>query len=110
MFFPASLLGSIGFPDQASYMFVRMLGWAYFTLCIGYWFGLRASLRGERALGPIWVGIFSNGGAFLYLSYYGFSGAWSTWGAAVQFVGWGSIVATFLITLGLLVYGVKGHD
>jgi hypothetical protein len=105
---PASWLEMIGFPRQDSYMFVRMLGWAYLALCVGYWFGLKASLQGQRPMGPIWVGIVSNGGAFLYLLYYGLLGTWTTWGIALQVIGWGSALATFLITAGLLLFGVRG--
>ena len=90
-------------------MFVRMLGWAYVALCAGYGFGLKAALGGRRAMAPIWVGIISNGGAFLYLLFYGLSGAWDPWGVAVQFIGWSSIVATFLITIGLYHFGIKGQ-
>ncbi len=53
---PADWIEALGFPPQNSYMFARMLGWAYLALCVGYAFGLRASLRGQRLLGPIWVG------------------------------------------------------
>ena len=91
-------------------MFVRMLGWAYLALCVGYWFGLQAALQGRRAMGPIWVGILSNGGAFLYLIYYAVTGAWESWGAIIQFVGWASIGATMFITIGLYQFGVKGDD
>lgn len=107
---PAALLEAAGFPPQESYMFVRMLGWAYLALCVGYGFALRAALDGKRLMGPIWVGIVSNGGACLYLLYYGMTGAWSTWGGFIQFVGWGSALATALITLGLVVYGVRGKE
>ena len=110
LLFPAQLLEAAGFPAQPGYMFVRMLGWAYLALCVGYWFGLRASLAGRRLMAPIWVGIVSNGGACLYLLYYGSTGAWSDWGGAVQFVAWGSTAATALITLGLLVFGVYGQE
>ena len=65
---PATWLELAGFPEQETYMFVRMLGWAYLALCVGYWFGLQAALQGRRAMGPIWVGILSNGGAFFILS------------------------------------------
>ena len=68
---PAYILESIGFPHQENYMFVRMLGWAYLALCVGYYFALKASLQGKRLMGPIWVGMTSNGGACLYLLYYG---------------------------------------
>ena len=106
---PTSWFESIGFPKQGTYMFVRMLGWAYLALCVGYGFGLKASLAGERAWGPIWVGIVSNGGACLYLCYYGATGTWVTWGAPIQFVGWGSAAATFVITLGLVRFGIFGE-
>ena len=43
-------------------MFVRMLGWAYLALCVGYYFALKASQHGKRLMGPIWVGMASNGG------------------------------------------------
>ena len=91
-------------------MFVRMLGWAYFALCVGDCFGLQASLSGRRLMGPIWVGIVSNGGAFIYLLYYGATGNWSEWGSAVKFIVWISTAATALITLGLVVYGVRGKE
>ena len=109
IFFPSAVLGVLGFPAQPSYMFVRMLGWAYFALCVGYGFGLRASLRGQRLPGPIWVGIVSNGGACLYLAYYGSTGEWASWGPFVQFVLWSSVVATAAITAGLYAYGIRAR-
>ena len=110
LLFPSTLLEHIGFPRQESYMFVRMLGWAYLALCVGYYFALRASLNGRRLMGPIYVGLVSNGGACLYLLYYGVMGTWSTWGGALQFIAWGSVLATALITLGLYLFGVKGDE
>ena len=106
---PASWFAKAGFPEQESLMFVRLLGWAYLALCLGYWFGLKEALEGRRAMGPIWVGILSNGGAFLFLLYYGAKGTWTSWGLLLEFVGWGSVLATFFITLGLLVFGVLGR-
>ena len=108
--FPAQLLQAVGFPTQDNYMFVRMLGWAYLALCVGYGFGLAASLRGERLMGPIWVGIVSNGGACAYLLFYGLSGSWSDWGGFVQFIAWSSALATALITAGLLRFGLLGRE
>lgn len=110
LLFPATVLEAIGFPAQDTYMFVRMLGWAYLALCVGYGFGLQAALRGERLMGPIWVGIVSNGGACLYLCFYGVSGAWQDWSPLVQFIAWGSAVATALITAGLIAFGVRGSE
>ena len=91
-------------------MFVRLLGWAYLALCVGYYFGLRASLSGARLMGPIWVGLVSNGGACLYLLYFGLNGSWSQWGGSIQFIAWGSVFATALITFGLFVFGIKGKE
>ncbi len=105
---PAAWFEALGFPKQETYMFLRMLGWAYLALCVGYWFGLKESLQVRRAMGPIWMGIVSNGGAFLYLAYYGIRGTWESWGMALQVIGWGSVAATFLITVGLFIYGVRG--
>jgi len=110
LLFPAAALETLGFPEQDSYMFVRMLGWAYLALCVGYGFGLQASLAGYRLMGPIWVGIVSNGGACLYLLYYGLGGTWSDWGPSIQFIAWGSTLATALITLGLVFFGVLGKE
>jgi hypothetical protein len=107
---PGETLAALGFPAQQSYMFVKMLGWAYLALCVGYWFGLKAALEGKRLMGPIYVGIVSNGGAFLYLVYYAIAGSWSEWGGFIQFMGWSSIVATALITVGLIRYGVNGDQ
>lgn len=109
IFVPASWFETFGFPRQETYMFVRMLGWAYIALCVGYWFGLKESMHGRRAMAPIWMGVVSNGGAFLYLFYYGVSGTWTSWGIVPQTIGWGSAIATFLITVGLLLFGVKGE-
>ncbi|MEM1080870.1 MAG: hypothetical protein AAGH65_04745 [Pseudomonadota bacterium] len=110
LLFPSRLLETFGFPPQDSYQFVRMLGWAYLALCVGYAFGLRASLAGTRLMGPIWVGIVSNGGACLYLCCYGLTGAWATWSGTIQIFFWGSAVATALITLGLIRFGVFGDE
>jgi hypothetical protein len=110
LLFPSVVLESMGFPPQETYMFVRMLGWAYLALCVGYYFALVASLNGKRLMGPIYVGLVSNGGACLFLLFYGFTGTWAQWGGMVQFIAWGSAVATGLITLGLFCFGVKGDE
>lgn len=108
LLFPATLLEALGFPAQPTYLFVRLLGWAYLALCVGYAFGLRAALRGKRAMGPIWVGIVSNAGACAWLLLYGAAGAWTGWGSAVQLIGWASVLVTAAIAAGLVRYGLRG--
>lgn len=77
---------------------------------MGYAFSLQAALGGRRLMGPIWVGIVSNGGACAYLLYFGLIGTWAEWGLWLQIVGWGSAAATAAITAGLLRYGVFGTE
>lgn len=108
LLFPAEWLAAIGLPDQPTYLFVRLLGWAYLALCVGYAFGLHASMRGIRAPGPIWVGIVSNGGACVFLLYFGVSGAWTSWGSLLQLLLWLSALTTALIAVALYVFGVAG--
>ena len=105
--FPSSWLEAAGLPWPDNDQFIRMLGWAYLSLCVGYGFGLKASLQGRVAAGPIWMGIVSNGGACVYLLYYGLTSAWTDWGGFIQFVGWSSAAATALITAGLIAFGVR---
>ncbi len=107
---PQSVLEAAGFPVQSTYLFVRLLGWAYLALCVGYVFGLKAALRGRRDMSVIWVGVVSNGGACVFLAYFALHGAWASWGGLVQWVGWGSILATAGITAGLYVFGVRGTE
>lgn len=106
---PEAVLEALGFPRQESYLFVRLLGWAYLALCVGYGSGLRAALAKRRAPGPTWMGIISNAGACVLLAYFGLAGTWYHWGAALQALLWASIAASFLITLALYAYGVHGQ-
>ena len=107
LFFPESLLLSAGLPTQPSLLFLRLLGWAYLALCVGYGIGLWQELQGVRLVCPIWVGIVSNGGACITLAYFAWLGDWNSWGTLVQTIGYGSIAATALITAGLYCFGVR---
>ena len=107
---PTSLLREWGFTTMAAVLVVRLLGWAYLVLCIGYAFGLRAARNGRRLVGPIWVGIVSNGGACGYLVYFGVLGAFTTWPSWLQVLAWGSALGAGLIMFGLLVFGVRGRQ
>jgi hypothetical protein len=106
IFFSESLLESAGLPSQPSVLFLRLLGWAYLSLCVGYGFGLWEELQGVRVVGPVWVGIISNGGACTTLAYFASRGSWNQWGWLVQTIGYGSIAATAVITVGLFWFGI----
>ena len=87
-------------------VYLKLLGWAYLALVVGYCFGLRDTLNGSHPLPIIWVGSVSNAGASLLLFMYGSQGAWNSWGAIAQVIMWGSIAATGTIALGLVFFGL----
>ncbi len=107
--FPGAVLESIGLPPHPTYMFLRLLGWAYLALCVGYSFAFIESMKGRRLMSAIWAGIVSNGGACLLLLFHGAMGEWKGWGLGAQVILWGSTVATACITSGLYVWGVRGR-
>lgn len=110
LLFPSAWLEALGFPKQETWMFLRMLGWAYLALCVGYGFALAASLRGQRLIGAIWAGIVSNGGACAFLLFYGLQGTWTSWEWMAQVILWGSAVATAGITTTLYLFGVRNES
>lgn len=107
--FPASWIQALGVPAQAGYLFLRLLGLAYVALLVGYGFGLRASLDGRRAAGPIWTGIVGHGGAWVLLLGHGVSGEWPDWGRLPGAGLWTSAAVTGGIALALLWWGVLGR-
>ena len=105
LFFPSSLLNWLGFPVPEPQLFLRLLGMAYWALVVGYSFGLRAALQGIYPNGVVWVGIVSNGGAFLLLLIGAFLGVWQSWGSIAQTIMWSSVLVTCGITAGLVALG-----
>src|SRR5215204_1033101 len=101
--FPRSLFVWIGMPEPKPMLFLRLLGAAYFALVVGYISGLFRLGRGDEVQDIVWVGITSNGSAFLILLLYGIAGTWKGWGILAQIYMWVSVVATASITLGLVV-------
>ena len=74
---PNSWLQKLGFPVMMPEVYLKLLGWAYLALVIGYCFGLCDTWNGVYPLPIIWVGIVSNGGASLLLLIYGSQGTWN---------------------------------
>ena len=106
LLFPTSLLKSLGLKVPEPILFFRLLGIAYAALFVGYVFGLQTSLRGGYPAAIVWVGIVSNGGAFLYLVLNAVSGTWASWGIYARAAMWILLVATGVITAGLITFGV----
>jgi len=106
---PTSFLETAGFPTCPSAIFLRLLGVAYGALLVGYVLGLIQTLHGRYPRDTVWPGIVSNGGAFFILSIGAFQGTWAAWGSLARIAMWISLVATGLISAGLIVFGPCGR-
>lgn len=104
---PAAWLEAAGFPPQADYLWLRLLGWAWLSLCVGYGFGLRAALRGEPAPGPVWTGIVSNAGVCLLLAEATASGSLDHWSPQLQTLAVLAALATAVIVVALWWFGAR---
>jgi hypothetical protein len=96
----------MGMPEPKPLLFLRLLGAAYLALVVGYTCGLRRLARGDEVQDIVWVGITSNGLAFLILLLFGIMGAWTEWGIWAQIYMWISVVITASLTLGLVGAGL----
>ena len=106
IFFSPSVLVWLGLPYQGTYMFIRLLGFAYLSLCLGYFLGLQSIRKCKPAISSTWVGILSNGLACIFLFINGITGVWSAWGSFLKIFLWSSTTLTFFITVGLIRYGI----
>ena len=104
----ALLVEKTGFPTFPSTIFLKLLGVAYGALLVSYVFGLVDTLHGRYPRATVWTGIVSNGGAFFLLSIDAFQGAWAAWGPPARIAMWVCLVATGLISAGLIVFGPCG--
>jgi hypothetical protein len=109
LFFPSDLLRTIGFPDLAPIIFIKLLGLAYGSLLVGYVFGFVAARHGSYPRSTVWTGIVSNGGAAILLSIGAFQGIWATWGFWARLIMRISLAATGLISAGLIAFGPCGR-
>lgn len=108
LMFPVAWLTALGFPNPGdSIVFVRLLGAAYLSLDVSYVLGYR-DLGDQKDIGNvIAVGVVSNGLACCILLILGILGRWHDWGIWARAFMWGSVIATGLITAGLIVYMPK---
>ena len=104
LFFPKRAAELLRMPVPQPILFAHLLGAAFLALLVGYVLGLLDLSHNKGAGNIVWVGIVSNGSAFLLLLI--FAGQWSKWGTRAAAFLWVSTAATLLITLGLVVFGV----
>ncbi|MCU0847793.1 MAG: hypothetical protein MUD12_07880 [Spirochaetes bacterium] len=99
LFFPAPLFDFVGVPAPDPMIFGRLLGSSFLALCSGYAFGIRMIDRGGNIEGVLWMGIVSNGLAFVLLLVHGLLGAWSCWPAPGRAYMWFSALATLAFSV-----------
>jgi hypothetical protein len=99
LFFPRYAARILGI-RLAQPIFLHLLGGAFFALLSGYILGLRDLHYGKDAHNTVWVGIISNGVAFIILLV--FRAEWCGWGSGAMVYMGGSAIMTLLITLGLI--------
>jgi riboflavin transporter FmnP len=104
LFFPKHAARLLGIPVPQPILFAHLLGAAFLALLAGYILGLLELKHGKDISNTVWVGIISNGLAFLILLI--FAGQWKRWGTGAEIYMWSSTTMTLLITLGLIVFGV----
>lgn len=107
LLFPSSWHENVGLPPAGELaVFIRLLGMAYTALLVGYVFAFFAIRKGIYPSGVVFTGIVSNGGACLLLVV--FRNTWNVWHGYAPALMWGSLVATCLITAGLIAFGPCG--
>jgi hypothetical protein len=104
LFIPKHAARCLGIPVPQPILFTHLLGAAFLALLAGYILGLLDLNQGKDVSNTVWVGIISNGVAFLLLLI--FAGQWRRWRTKAEIYMWSSTIMTLLITLGLIVFGV----
>ncbi|MEM8661010.1 MAG: hypothetical protein AAGF35_09005 [Pseudomonadota bacterium] len=86
---------------------LRLLGWAYVALIIGYVGGLLQARNGVMPLQIIAMGLVSNGGASLLVLGHLLWGTGAELRGLPAFLTWFSFIALALITIGLVVAALQ---
>lgn len=100
LFFPKRAARLLAISAPQPILFAHLLGAAFLALLVGYVLGLLDLANGKEVVNTVWVGIVSNGVAFLLLLI--FAGQWNKWGTRAAIYMWSSTAVTLLITLGLI--------
>ena len=108
IFFPSRLYDWLGF-TIGPVIFVRLLGFAYLALLVGYVLACRDVVAGVYPANTILVGLVSNLGACLVLCWGALIGQWSERGWLAQLYMWVSLAATGAISLSLYTCGIKKY-
>ena len=106
MLIPLDGLRKLGFPVQQPEIFLRLLGMAYLSLALCYFFGLQSQQDKIYPSDTVWIGILSNGGAFaVLLNSRVRTTNWKEWGSLAKVFMWISLFATGMICSSLVIFG-----
>ncbi len=67
LLFPHQVAELLGEQHGIIIALLRLLGWAYLALCVGYYVGLVEAKKGVFIKAPVLAGIVSNGGASILI-------------------------------------------
>lgn len=90
-------------------VFARLLGCAYAALIMVYLKGLSDSWAGKDISHVVWVGIVSNGSAFVVLLWFCLQGKSKSWSRLARTLLWLVMIILLSITAGLTGFGLIGH-
>ena len=96
---------SVGWAPKTGIL-LRLLGMAYLSLALCYFFGLQSQQDKIYPSDTVWIGILSNGGAFAVLLNSGVRTTnWKEWGSLAKVFMWISLFATGMICSSLVIFG-----
>lgn len=108
-FLPPSFFRFMGIPYQGTYLFIRLLGVAYWGLVAGYAWGLSQERKGADTDGVTIMGLVSNGGALVVLLGYFLPGRFAAWGILAQIYLMASMTVLALISALLAINLVRSR-
>lgn len=101
LFFPKDWIQLfMGFSPEPQFP-IRLLGWSYLALAVGYSYGFKQANMGITPWGVILMGLVSNGGAAVIVGWHLLYGEASDLAGIPLLLIWGSFAALLAITLGL---------
>lgn len=101
LLFPQSFFIDFGITNE-SMLFLRLLGFAYLALLVGYYGGMRTIDDGENPVSVIYMGLVSNGFAGFTFLIFGLMERWAHLSLWLQIYLWVITIGAFYMTFQLL--------
>jgi hypothetical protein len=107
IFFPKSLIVSIGIPCNDTTLFIRSLGFLYIALFLVYFSGYNQAKKNIYPINVVLFGTYTNGYSFILFLIYLFLGEFNNWGYNGKIMIYSSGLMFFFITLLLIISVIK---